>query len=283
MASMPKPSVADLRQGGGLDWFDKYDREVWEGQMTPGLIQQSDPYHLGYNIAAMRSMNAEQRAALIARFNEGKNHWAGPSAKTVAGVAVKESRKEFVADLGKAETEYLARARTAREQLAAIERRLGAAATVIAKGPKAGTLEDAAAAGKGFDGAAPKTGSDAPPVDARTEKIGPGTIVAGKPKSGLQDSSSAGTQTGAPAEKGVRFNEIPAPKVDEEQGKTTQDKKGISLGSKVGAMLKTPKIMGIAGGLLGGIIGFFLGGPIGALLGAAAGAAALGLGAKCFS
>ncbi|MFH2201608.1 MAG: hypothetical protein ABIJ96_00690 [Elusimicrobiota bacterium] len=273
MAGLAKPDSKAVGQDKLLQWFADYDRDVWAGQLVPAIWKHADPYHLAYNISSMRAMNKAQRDSLIARFDKGKDHWLKPSAETVAEIAVEESRKEFVKELTQAESEIVARFRSVKEQLAAIDLKLGAAASIIAKGPQAGSDEALAEKGADFDGALPSKDNGSAVVDARpdsAEQAAAGAAVADdKPNSGLQRSA----ETAPAAEQGVHFGEPPAPKTDESQNLAAAEEPGF--GSKLRAAWKSPKVKAGAGALLGGILGFIFGGPIGALIGAAAGAAAM--------
>ena len=283
MAKIPKQNLEALKQReranaaagqtNNVAWFIDYDDEKWKGKLLPALWSKiNDPHLLEYNIAGMRSMDAAQKAELFEKLAPAES-WL--SAESTADEIIKESKKEFNADLGKAQAAYASRAQTVKEQLAKLEAALKPA---LLAGSGKTAEELAAELQKGYDGPGAEKDSGGTPVDTRTSKIAPGKIVASNKEEGALGPAK-GSGDAAAGEGTLTTQEPPAPvfslrdtaispKTDKEYGKAAPPSE-----SRIGAALKSPKIAGIGGGVLGAVLGFFLGGPVGAVIGAAAGAA----------
>lgn len=309
MGQIPKANLNELiekeeakaRSGdsSNLAWFVEYDRSKWEGKLLPAVWDKvEDAPMLEYSIAGMRSMTSTQKKELIDKLDAAKS-WYYSAAGTAEEI-VKQTKAEFIADLGKAQGDYARRAQTAREQLAKISTRLE---TVLAKKPGAAQPEDLAGAGAGFDGGktlkdreespvgAGSGEKEAPPV-AGSEKTPGDRKDAGALKPSLPGGESSGAKTSPSGEPpspvppssggfSLRGGNGPNLKADENFGKSAPEKEGI--GAKIAQAFKSPKIGAVAGGLLGGLLGFLFGGPIGAVIGLAAGAAVMGAASRALN
>lgn len=264
-----KPTAAQA--SARVPWLAAVDKRDWGGQLVPAVLAKFDAQELGYNIAHLQSLNAEDQKKLTDKLGTAKAwHY---SAESVADEMLKAGRETMGEVLAGLSSDTPARIATAKQQLQAAEQALANARTAPGENAAAG-------ASPVFDNARPPAGAaPAPP---------PGSVVDARDQTGSAPPAESrlkpppaltGEQTGSTLPGATRpdADEIPPPKAPAAGEKTyaSAPKSGGGVGGMISGLLKSPIGKGgIAGAVGGGILGFFLGGPIGALIGLVVGALA---------
>lgn len=262
-----KPSPDQAR--AQVPWLAEVDKRDWGGKLVPAVLAKFDAQELGYNIAHLRSLNADDQKAITDKLGLAKTFRYSP--ESVADEMLKAGRETMGQVLAGLSSDTPARLQTAKQQLAAAEQALASARTAPDETASAG-------ASPVFDAAHPPSGSAPAPggsvVDARDAGNAPPPAESRlQPAPELTGQPAGSTLPGAPRDDD---GEIPPPKTPAKGEKThAAAAKSGGIGSAISGVFKSPVGKGgIGGGVAGAIAGFFLGGPIGAVIGLLIGAAA---------